>query len=123
MRVFIFEEPMIRTKDIGNAFAPAYRQNVAVDDAYVPCDAPGRGVETYVPAWGFLEQARSLAILDRWALKHRCVVPSPFPLSTGTWMLLSRLGDFPGADAATCRKLAADAATAADPTLSEGLYP
>ena len=114
---------MIHTKDLGNAFAPAYRVNVSVDDAYVPCDAPGRDVETYVPAWGFLEQARSLAILERWAVKARRSIPTPFPLSGGTWHLSCQLGDWPGKTAAECWKLAADAAAAADPTLLEGLYP
>lgn len=115
--------PVIHTKDIGNPFAPAYRVNVSVDDAYVPCDAPGRGVEVYVPAWGFLEQARSLAILDRWAVKARRSSPSPYPLSSGVWHLACSLGDFSAESADKCRKLAADAALAADPTLGEGLYP
>lgn len=113
---------MIRVKDMGNPFAPAYRVTVAVGDDYVPCDGLGRSTETYVPAWGFLEQARSLAILDRWAVKARRSTPTPFPASSGTWFLSFRLGDFSGDTADKCRKLAADAALAQDPSLGEGLY-
>lgn len=119
---------MIHQKDLGNPYAPAYRQNVAVDDAYVPCDAPGRGVEVYVPAWGFLEQARAVAILDRWARngsQYKC------------WTALDGRGccelipDMPRAGARyhygettdVARAAASKALLAEDPTLGEGLYP
>jgi len=113
---------MIRIKDMGNPFAPAYRVQITVGDDYVPCDGFGRGTETYVPAWGFLEQARSLAILDRWAVKARRSTPSPFPTAGGRWFLACGLGDFAADSADKCRKLAADAALAADASLGEGLY-
>lgn len=114
---------MIRTKDIGNPFSPAYRVSITVGDDDVPCGGLGRGTNEYVPAWGFLEQARSLAILDRWAVKARRSSPSPFPTAGGRWFLACSLGDFAADSANACRKLAADAAAKADPTLLEGLYP
>lgn len=131
---------MIRTKDIGNPFAPAYRATIWVGDDDVPIGGfvDGTRSQAYVPAWGFLEQARDRAICERWALAdsrravqlysgrdHMLVVPvEPKPDEKVVVQLCDNNSDeaFYGGDAAAAYKKAAAKLLAEDPTLGEGLY-